>query len=39
MLKKLSIAIVALLGTATAAHAAVPQSVHTLLENCWLPCC
>lgn len=39
MKKKLAIALVALAGAATAAHAAAPGVIHTLLASCPLPCC
>jgi hypothetical protein len=38
-MKKIALAIAALLGTATAAHAAAPEALHALMSGCGLPCC
>lgn len=38
-MKKIAAAVVALMATATAAHAAAPETVHAILQACALPCC
>ena len=38
-MKKLIAAVVVLMASATAAHAAAPDAVHALLAACPLPCC
>ena len=38
-MKKIAATLVALVATATAAHAAAPETVHNLLAGCGLPCC
>ena len=38
-MKKIALALVALVATATAAHAAAPGALHALMANCPLPCC
>ena len=38
-MKKIVAVAVVLVLSATAAHAAVPDAVHTLLSGCGLPCC
>lgn len=38
-MKKIATAFVALVATATAAHAAAPEALHNFLANCPLPCC
>ncbi len=38
-MKKIALAVMTLLATATAAHAAAPEALRTLLANCPLPCC
>lgn len=38
-MKKIIAATVVLVLSATAAHAAAPETVHALIAGCGLPCC
>lgn len=38
-MKKLAIAIVALLASGSAAYAAAPNAVHAFAHACGMPCC